>query len=183
MLHPAHPDILAQALPVLWTAALLVPLPLLAWAAWSDLLSRTIPDQACIVLAATGLAVRGSSGAAPLALSAGIAALAFLALAALHARGGFGGGDVKLIAAVLLGLSPLGAYRFLVITILAGGVLAVIHLALRALPPAPPAPAGAVLPWRLWRAERWRVRRQRTLPFGIANAGGGCWAVVSGIGG
>ena len=183
MLHLTLPDAFAEILPDLWRAVLLVPLPLLVWAAWADLVTRTIPDAACIALALTGLLLRGAAGPWPLAISAGVAAVTFLALAVLHARGGFGGGDVKLASAVLLGLSPIGAYRFFVITILAGGGLALIYLTLRALPPTPVAPAGAAVPWRLWRAERWRVRRHGTLPYGIAIACGGCWAVLTTIGG
>ena len=183
MFHFALPDPFAEILPDLWRGLLLVPVPLLAWAAWSDLVTRTIPDAACIALALAGVLLRGAAGPWPLALSAGIAALTFFALAVLHAHGGFGGGDVKLAAAVLIGLSPIGAYRFFVITILAGGGLALIYVAMRALPPVRPASAGAALPRRLWRTERWRVRRHGTLPYGIAIACGGCWAVLTTIGG
>lgn len=182
MLHLVLPDPLTRALPALWTALLLAPLPVLAWAAWTDLVSRIIPDGACIALALYGLLLRGLAGPWALAELVAIAVLAFIALAMLHARGGFGGGDVKLAAAILLGLSPPGAYTFLVVTVLTGGVLAILHLALRALPPPRPAPAGAALVQRLWRAERWRVRRHRTLPYGIALASGGGWAFLTSVG-
>ncbi len=161
----------------------LLVLPLLAWAAWTDLIKRTIPNAVCIALLVIGFALRAAAGPWPLATSAGIAALAFVVLAAAHAAGALGGGDVKLAAAMLVGLSPLAAYRFTVMTILAGGVLVLVHLALRALPPARPAPAGAALPTRIWRAERWRVQRHGGLPYGIAIAFGGCWAVLTTLGG
>lgn len=154
-------------------------LPILLWAAWSDLVRRTIPDSACIALAALGLVLRSAAGPWPAAISVGIAAATFVALTFAHAGGGLGGGDVKLAAAMLVGLSPSGAYRFFIITILAGGVLVLAHLALRALPPITPTPANAGTLNRIWRAQRWRVRRQGGLPYGLAIACGGIWAVIT----
>jgi prepilin peptidase CpaA len=167
------------ALHDLLTVPRLLPLPLLLWAAWSDLVSRTIPDSASVVLAVAGLIVSAAAGPLPLALSLSIAAVTFVALALLHHAGGLGGGDVKLAASVLIGLPPIGAYRFFVITILAGGLLALLHLILRTLPAPSPAPSGAFLPRRLWRVELWRTRRPGSLPYGIAIACGGIWAVLT----
>jgi len=155
---------------------------LLGLAAWSDLAIRTIPDWICIALAFAGVILRASVGVAAVAVSAAVAGGLFFVLALVHARGAIGGGDVKLAAAVVLGLSAGGAYRFIVITVIAGGVLAMMHLALRWLPSPVPCPAGASPLRRVWTAERWRIRRRGSLPYGVAMACGGATVVLSGMG-
>jgi hypothetical protein len=35
---------------------------------------------------------------------------------------------------------------------------------------------------RLWIVERWRWRRKNCLPYGVAVAAGGFWALLSGAG-
>ena len=138
---------------------------LLGLAAWSDLAIRTIPDWICVALALAGLLIRGSAGAHALAISVGLAGVLFLALVFVHAYGGLGGGDVKLAAALVLGLPASGAYRFLMVTVLAGGVLGLLYLALRQLPAPLPCPSGASRLRRVWTAERWRIRRKGSLPY------------------
>ncbi|MBS0562810.1 MAG: prepilin peptidase, partial [Proteobacteria bacterium] len=116
---------------------------LLSLAAWNDLLARRIPDRLCIALAAIGVAARGAAGIEALAWSAALAALIFAAMVPAHALGALGGGDIKLSAALALGLAPAALGEFLTATALAGGVLAALHLALRRLPRPAPCPAGA----------------------------------------
>ena len=111
------------------TELIILALPLLA-AAWRDLATRTIPDGFSIALAGLGLALRSLDGLQALGLSAATAALLFLALVLLHSRGALGGGDVKLAAALSLGLAPAATVDFLLATALAGGMLAVAYLAL-----------------------------------------------------
>ncbi len=154
----------------------------LARAAWSDLATRIIPNRACIAIVAAGTATRAMAGMAPLAWSLGVSVLLFCLLAAAHARGLLGGGDVKLISATAIALPPAGALLFLSATALAGGGLAAIHLLLRMLPPPAPNPAGTPLLHRVCAVERWRIRRHAPLPYGIAIAGGGCWALLSTLG-
>lgn len=157
----------------------------LLFAAWNDLATRTIPDSIAIAVAGLGALNRLLLGLTPLAVSAAIA-LGFAALLiAMHARGWLGGGDVKLAAAVSLGLSAAATYRFIVVTTVAGGILAVMHLALgvalRRMPPQ--APRRHVSPlFRIYRAERWRIARRGPLPYGIAIAIGGIWAVAGAVG-
>ena len=67
-------------------------------------------------------------------------------------------------------------------TALAGGVLVLLHLALRRLPAPTRCPPGAAGPRRVWTIERWRVRRRGALPYGVAIACGGTWAILSGWG-
>jgi prepilin peptidase CpaA len=162
--------------------AMVLTLPLLACLAWRDLATRIIPNWICAVLAASGLIVRTLHGLEALAVSAGLAALVLLVFMPIHARGMLGGGDIKLLAALALGLPAGGTYRLMVTTTLAGGVLVLLHLALRRLPPPAHCPPGAAGARRVWTIERWRVRRKGSLPYGVAIACGGAWAILSGWG-
>jgi prepilin peptidase CpaA len=176
MIAPVHPLVLWQAFAVCLAVALFIV------AASSDILSRTIPDWVSVALAAVGLSNRASLGVGASATSAGLAALLFLVLSLVHARGGLGGGDVKLLSAAAFGLSPSGLYQMLICTAFAGGGLAVLHLIVRRLPRPACSPPGASRPHRLWTVERWRWRRPNCLPYGVAIACGGAWALLSGIG-
>jgi prepilin peptidase CpaA len=134
-----------------------------------------------------GAAVRLSDGASALAWSVAVAALVFLLLAILHARGLLGGGDAKLAAATCLGLSPIAAYQFIFSTTMAGGMLALLHLVLRrsvrGTKPWPPPCRGTALPRRMVCAERWRIARHGSLPYAVAIACGGLWVILTGNGG
>ncbi len=171
--------------PAVWLLdlAALAAMGLLGCAALSDLATRTIPDQACIALALLGAGMRLYAGLAALAVSAGVAAGVFAVLVLVHARGALGGGDVKLIGAVALGLAPAQTYRFLVATILTGGLLGLLHLALRHAPPPARCKRPASSVHRIITAERWRIRRKGSLPYGIAIACGGAWVLLTGMGG
>lgn len=164
-------------------------LSLFLWAAWSDLAVRLIPDGACLGVALVGAAHRAFAGWQPLALSCGVAFVLFICLVVLHARGMLGGGDVKLIAAAALGFSPLGALRFLGVTAMVGGALALLHVVLRRLlrHGARPGRRRASRRDGLWRrvlvAEMWRLGRGGPLPYGVAIAGGGAWVLLTGSGG
>ncbi|MFX7686504.1 prepilin peptidase, partial [Acinetobacter baumannii] len=79
---------------------------LLLAAAWHDIATRLIPDTVCLLVALAGLLLRAAEGLAPLAVSAGLALALFLLLLPAAMRGALGGGDVKLAAALVLGLSP-----------------------------------------------------------------------------
>ena len=68
------------------------------------------------------------SVAVPWLASLGVAAIVFIVLAALFAMNKLGGGDVKLISALSLWAGPGLLAGFLVITSLAGGVLALVFL-------------------------------------------------------
>ena len=51
-----------------------------------------------------------------MAVSAGVAVLVLIAFLPIHARGMIGGGDVKLLAALTLGLSAADAWRLMAAT-------------------------------------------------------------------
>lgn len=157
--------------------ACLVPL---AGAAWNDIVRRIIPDWAPAGLAVLGIAAGVLRGPHALTLSAAAATALFVVLAILHGRGILGGGDVKLAAAITLGL-PIGAIGgFLAGTALTGGVIALVHLALRPLAPSVQGVPGASLPRRIWAAECWRIRRRGSLPYGVAIAAGGALMLFRG---
>lgn len=167
--------------------AALLTIGLLVIAAVSDLATRTIPDQVCIALALIGFGVRLVAGVTAVAVSVVVAVALFALLVLAHARGALGGGDVKLAAALAVGLAPLQTYRFVVATAIAGGVLSLLHLLLRRAPPparsATRSSARASLARRIVTIERWRIRRKGSLPYGIAIACGGAWVTLTGLGG
>lgn len=158
---------------------------LLLLAVWCDLATRTIPDSLSIALAALGLAARGAEGVAAAAASLLVAAGLFAALLPLVARGSFGGGDTKLIAGLAVGFDPLTTVDFLLLTVVAGGVLGAAYLLLRLLPrPAPLAPQRAAwLPRRVFALERRRFNRRGPLPYAVAIAAGGILTLVKPFGG
>lgn len=155
-------------------------IPLLGFVCWKDLSVRQIPNWLCAMIGLIGFIVQTSMGFAALGISVGIALLLFAVLVPVHAIGGLGGGDVKLIAAVAVGFQPIATYRMVVATILAGGVIAVVHLTLRLLPPPKYCRAGAAVFQRVWTVERWRVKRHGSVPYGIAIALGAFWALFVG---
>jgi prepilin peptidase CpaA len=174
---------------VMWHAGLqVVCILLLLIAAWSDLARRLIPDWCCLGVGLAGALVRVSAGLEPLAWSLGLATGLFVIMVAMHARGWLGGGDVKLIAALGVGLPPLGTLRFLTAMALAGGILAASHLVLRrvlraAAPRSWARPRDAGVVSRVLALESWRIRRHGPLPYGIAIAAGGIWVLLTGFGG
>jgi prepilin peptidase CpaA len=108
------------------TIALATLYPMLTVAALCDLRWRVIPNMLCAALAVGGALVAVASLGFD-ALWTFATALAVLAGgAALFAAGVMGGGDVKLAAASAMWLTPAQAPAFLVLTSLAGGVLALV---------------------------------------------------------
>lgn len=171
-----------------WSAEFLaaVIVILLICAAWSDIATRIIPDGVAIGLAVAGLCLRLFAGLSHAAVSLLIAALLFALLVLAHARGMLGGGDVKLAAATAIGLPAESIYRFVIMTSLAGGVVALLHLALRLGLRRVPLHAprrGASLLRRVLSAEHWRIVRHGSIPYGVAIACGGIWVVLAGWGG
>ncbi len=145
-------------------------------AAYGDIRARIIPNRLCLALLALwpldlwlGAGAAGTSGPALLkamALSAlgglGVGAAIFVVGMVLFSRGGLGGGDVKLMTVVGMWAGPQLWLPFVVVTAMAGGVLAlvVLALAIRA--------SG-------FDREAWR---RRTLPYGVAIACGGFYVAA-----
>jgi len=165
---------------LLTDSALALALCLLAAAALSDVAFRRIPNGIAAALGLIGVVRHGAFGVAALGVALCAAATVGAAAAALWHRGLLGGGDVKLIAAAAL-LVPTASVPALLLAIpLAGGVLALAHLALRPVAGGFGARAvrGASVPRRLLRHEARRIARGAPLPYGVAIAAGAAFVIV-----
>jgi prepilin peptidase CpaA len=163
-----------------WIAptALFLEILLLLYVAMIDIATRLIRNEICLVLALLGIA--GQFASQMHVIESLIAAtILFLLLLVIYQRGWIGGGDVKLLVALAIGLPLMGVIQLLTVTALAGGVLALVHLMMRLLPNPNLAPAGSSLVRRVYTVERWRNLRHAPLPYGVAIACGGIWTVFS----
>ncbi len=163
-----------------WIAAtaLCLEILLLVYVAMIDIATRSIRNEICLVLALLGIAGQLAS---PMQVAESLiaATILLMLLLVVHQRGWIGGGDVKLLVALAVGLPMMGVIQLLTITALAGGVLALVHLMMRLLPYPRLAPAGSSFVRRVYAVERWRHLRHAPLPYGVAIACGGIWTVFS----
>lgn len=153
-----------------------VCIALLVAAALHDMAARTIPDWMPVSLAIAGLALRLQ--ASSLLAGVALAMLILLVMAALWLRGFIGGGDVKLTAAGALALPPSEVGAFLLAIALAGGVLALLYLALSVIVRRPAPGVRHGLAGRLLKAETWRMHRRGPIPYGVAIATGGLFTLI-----
>jgi len=151
---------------------------LLLYVATIDVATRLIRNEICVVLALLGIAGQFAS---PVQVIESLitAAILLLLLLVIYQRGLIGGGDVKLLVALAIGLPLIGVIQLLTITALAGGILALVHLMMRFLPYPRLAPAGSSFVRRVYAIERWRHLRHAPLPYGVAIACGGIWTIFS----
>ena len=158
----------ADALHVACTAAAIL---ILAAAALHDLAARTVPNRLPTILALAGLGLAALRGDLPLSLAALFGVFAFACL--LWLRGLMGGGDVKLLAATSLLVTPDRVGLLLAAVAVAGGVLCLPYLPGRRLFRTP-SPAGRKSGrlQRVWRCERRRLSRRGPLPYAVAIAAG-----------
>ena len=163
-----------------WIAstALFLEILLLLYVATIDIATRLIRNEICLALALLGIV---SQLASPMQVAQSLiaATILLLLLLVIYQRGLIGGGDVKLLVALAIGLPLTGVIQLLTITALAGGVLALVHLMMRLLPYPRLAPAGSSFVRRVYAVERWRHLRHAPLPYGVAIACGGIWTVFS----
>jgi prepilin peptidase CpaA len=163
-----------------WIAstALSLEILLLLYVATIDIATRLIRNEICLALALLGIV---SQFANPMQVAQSLiaATILLLLLLVIYQRGRIGGGDVKLLVALAIGLPLTGVIQLLTVTALAGGVLALAHLMMRQLPYPRLAPAGSSLVRRVYAIERWRHLRHAPLPYGVAIACGGIWTVFS----
>jgi prepilin peptidase CpaA len=160
------------------SAALVLQVLLLLYVAAIDIATRLIHNEICLILALLGIASQ-FAGPTHVAESLIAATILFLRLLVIYERGWMGGGDVKLLVALAVGLPLAGMVQLLTMTALAGVLLALMHLMMRLLPHPEPAPAGSSLVRRVYAVERWRNLRRAPLPYGAAIAGGGIWTLLS----
>lgn len=151
---------------------------LLFYVAAADIAARLIRNEACLALGLLGI-VSQLDNPTQVAQSLIVAAILFALLLLIYARGWMGGGDVKLLVALAIGLPLTSTIQLLTVTALAGGVLALVHLMMRQLPHPKLAPAGSSFARRVYTVERWRHLRHAPLPYGVAIACGGVWSVLS----
>lgn len=151
---------------------------LLLYVATIDIATRLIRNEICLALALFGI-VGQLASPMQVAQSLIAAAILLLLLLVIYQRGRIGGGDVKLLVALAIGLPVTGTIQLLTITALAGGVLALLHLMMRLLPYPMLAPAGSSFVRRVYAIERWRHLRHAPLPYGVAIACGGIWTIFS----
>jgi prepilin peptidase CpaA len=151
---------------------------LLLYVAIIDIATRLIRNEICLALALLGVAAQLAS---PMQIAQSLiaAAILLLLLFVIYQRGWIGGGDVKLLVALAIGLPLAGVIELFTMTALAGGVLALVHLMMRLLPSPKLARAGSSLVRRVYAIERWRHLRHAPLPYGVAIACGGIWTVFS----
>src|SRR3954469_22166127 len=163
-----------------WIAptALFLEILLLLYVAMIDIATRLIRNEICLLLALLGIA---SQFASPIQVAESliVATVLLMLLLIIYQRGMIGGGDVKLLVALAIGLPLMGVIQLLTITALAGGILALVHLIMRHLPYPRLAPAGSSFVRRVYAVERWRNLRHASLPYGVAIACGGIWTVFS----
>lgn len=147
--------------------------PLLIFAAARDVATRLIPDGVSIAIALAGLASRVTLGWTEAGLSLAIGAGLFALLLPLAMRGWLGGGDVKLISAMAVGLAPQETWLFILATVFAGGALGLAYILGRHLVPELRLASGGTLLRRVLIVEARRVRRRGPLPYAVAIATGG----------
>ena len=154
---------------------------LLLCAAMTDIAARIIPNKICALLALLAITrLPFSDPSLTLVVSIVTTALLFAILFILYARGYLGGGDVKLLSAMAVGLSFPSLLQLLTAMSLAGGVIALLHLALRRLPRPTLPPVGSSFVRRIYATQRWRSLPRAPLPHGVAIAAGGIWTLIIG---
>lgn len=152
--------------------AIVIFIGLLAWAAVSDFKTYLIPNSVSLGVAllypahvlASPVAV---DWAGALVVAACVLAVGFVMFAMRLA----GGGDVKLLAAASLWAGPAQALPFLLLTTLAGGLLAAMTM--NYLRYVRPWPSDMLAP-----DEAAALKLRATVPYGIAIALGGLWVAV-----
>lgn len=143
---------------------------LLASAALRDFATRSVPNWIAAAISLIGLSLHFLSGHPLFAILTGTLVLA-AALIPWH-FGLLGGADVKLLAASAIAI-PSGSLGNLLLAIaLAGGVLAILYLALSYLIPRPTPGRRTGLFRRVLKAEAWRIHRRGPLPYAAAIAAG-----------
>jgi len=156
----------------------LVASVLLMVAAWRDVVTRMIPDTLSLLLLATGGLARVLEGPSAFALSLAAGLLLLILLMIAHSRGLIGGGDVKIMTALAIGLSPFDSYRFVIATAAAGGLLAIAYLVLSRMTQFVSLSRRIPFVGRVFAVEAWRIRRRGPLPYGVAIAAGGAFVLL-----
>src|SRR5206468_11763028 len=134
----------------LWLSAILIIA--LAAAAIEDALRLRISNLTCAVVFVGAILAAALHGFSPSLWQNAMICIAILALGMpAFAAGWFGGGDVKLLAAVGLWLNLSAAVALIATVVIAGGIIAAIYIAARS-----------------WKAARQgSKRRYGKVPYGL----------------
>ena len=162
-----------------WIAptALAVQILLLLYVAVIDIATRLIQNGICLAVALLGIV---SQFPGPhVAESLVVATILFLLLLVVYARGWIGGGDVKLLVALAVGLPLAGLTQMLTVTAFAGAVLALAHLMMRSLPTPPAGPRRVVALAPRLRGGALRHVRRAPLPMEPRSLAAGCAGPLS----
>jgi prepilin peptidase CpaA len=129
-------------------------------AAFTDIRRRQIDNwlNAAIALGAPLFWLASGMPLIDIGYQIAVALAAFLVLAGLFALGGMGGGDVKLLSALALWITPFWFLRLLIVMSLVGGLLTIVFAA-----------------WHISRRKPGRA----AIPYGIAIAIAGLWTLAS----
>ena len=128
-------------------------------AAISDIRHRKIANWLNLAIAIGAPLFWIASGMAfwpDMVIQLGLAFVVFWAFAALFALGLLGGGDVKLLGALALWLTPLAFLDLLLVMAFVGGGIAVAFVVRRVV---------------------WKPKTQGTLPYGVAITAGALWVL------
>ena len=137
--------------------------PALLYAAYGDWLRRDIPNKLNAAIALTAPLYWWAAGFSlwpEIAIIVALALALFILFTFAFAIGAMGGGDVKMIAALALWMTPLQLPVMLIVMAIAGGVLTLAMLIHHRLSPKTQKPE---------------------IPYGIAIATGGLWVVLNEI--
>jgi prepilin peptidase CpaA len=138
-------------------------------AAATDLKARIIPNSLNLAIAVAAPLAWWAQGMAlwpDVAWQVGVAVLVFIPFLLMFNFGAMGGGDVKLIAALALWISPVLIMPFLlVMAVIGGGVAAVMLVQHRLRAPAMAGPTSD------------EDSPAPEVPYGVAIAAAGCWVV------
>lgn len=134
----------------------------LVWAVWQDLRARRIPNAACGTIAALAPGMWVLAGLPGPWWGVALLVLAVFGVGSgLFAVGALGGGDVKLATAIALWAGTAHGLEYLLVTAVAGGVLAVAYVVRANVPLAVPGLRTGGL--------------ADGVPYGVAIAAGGLW--------
>ncbi|WP_299327181.1 prepilin peptidase [Parasphingopyxis sp.] len=145
----------------LFSLALLAPA--LLYAAYGDWLRRDIPNKLNAAIALTAPLYWWAAGFSlwpEIAIIVGLALALFILFTGAFAIGAMGGGDVKMIGALALWMTPMQLPVMLVVMAIAGGILTTVML--------------------IYHRSRKKPEKLE-IPYGIAIAIGGLWVVLNEI--
>jgi prepilin peptidase CpaA len=153
---------------------------LLAFAALHDIGFRTVPNRVSVALLVCGIVLRlHDGGSHELFWGLACGAAVFMVTYTCWRFGWMGGADVKLLTASAVFVPPSMVPTLLLMTSMAGGLIAMVYIVGSRVVPRPQAERPSGLVRRALRCEMRRLRRRGPLPYAAAIAAGGVFAIVT----